>query len=64
MALPVIIKRDIDRRAYEVYVTDALKDIIGTNERYADWVFGGAAPQDNRTGDEIDRELCEKFGWR
>lgn len=42
-------------------MTDTLKAAVGANERYVDWI--NRKPTDNRTGDEIDRELSEKFGW-
>lgn len=62
--LPAIIKRDAEILAYRVYVTDVLRGITGAEcDRYADWINGTAKPQDNRTGDDIDRELSEKFGW-
>lgn len=44
-------------------MTDTLKAIAGANERYIDWINRKPTKQDNRTGDEIDRELSEKFGW-
>lgn len=61
-ALPAVIKRDVDRLAYRVYVTDVLRGLFeGTSPRYIDWI--DQKPQDTRTGDDIDRELSEKFGW-
>jgi len=48
--------------AYCVYVTDALRGIIGGGcDRYLDWIVPKA--KDMRTGEEIDRELSQKFGW-
>ena len=51
----------MNRRAYEVYMTDSIRAMIGANDRYMDWI--DRKPQDTRTGDDIDRELSRKFGW-
>lgn len=51
----------MDVLAYRAYVTDALKALIGANDRYMDWI--DRKPADTRTGDDIDRELSRKFGW-
>lgn len=52
----------MDKLAYRIYVTDALRWLTGGEcSRYADWI--DPKPHDNRTGDDINRELCEKFGW-
>lgn len=54
----------MDKLAYQIYVTDALRGLAGGEcARYADWIDGKTAQQDTRTGDDIDRELSEKFGW-
>lgn len=60
--LPAEIKMEMDNLAYRVYVTDALRGLLGgTGPRYVDWI--DPKPQDNRTGDDINRELSKKFGW-
>lgn len=54
----------MDKLAYRIYVTDALRGFFENGfDRYADWINGKATPQDTRTGDEINRELSKKFGW-
>lgn len=54
----------MDKMAYRIYVTDILRGLAGGEcARYADWINGKTAPKDNRTGDDIDRELSKKFGW-
>lgn len=54
----------MDKLAYRVYVTDALRGLFGGEcDRYANWINGKSTPQDTRTGDEINRELSKKFGW-
>lgn len=54
----------MDNLSYRIYVTDILRGLAGGEcDRYADWVNGKTTPQDNRTGDDINRELSEKFGW-
>lgn len=61
--LPAVIKRDMDNLAYRIYVTDVLRGLAGGKcARYEDWI--DPKPQDNRTGDDINRELSEKFGWK
>lgn len=43
-------------------MTDAMRGLFdGKCERYLDWI--SRKPQDSRTGEDIDRELSEKFGW-
>lgn len=52
----------MDKLAYRIYVTDAMRGFFdGECARYADWI--DPKPQDSRTGDDINRELSEKFGW-
>lgn len=77
--LPAVIKRDIDRWTFEVYVTDTLQAIVENTAvpaagfsdgkhgkimelRWADRDKPGEKG-DERTGDDIDQELSEKFGW-
>lgn len=77
--LPAVIKRDIDRWTFEVYVTDTLQAIAENTavpaSGFSDGKHGKAMTlrwvdrdkpiekEDERTGDDIDRELSEKFGW-
>lgn len=61
-ALPMAIRRDMDNLAYRTYITDVLRALIGGSYvRFLDWI--DHTPKDDRTGDEIDRELSKKFGW-
>lgn len=59
-ALPAIIRREEDRMAYQVYMTDAFKAAVGASTRY--WDIIERKPVDDRSGDEICQELTEKFG--
>lgn len=49
-------------KAYKVYVTDALKAIVGASSRYLDWI--DCKPQDNRTGAEIAADIIKKVGLK
>lgn len=77
--LPAVIKRDIDRWTFEVYVTDTLQAISENTAvpaaGFSDGQHGKTMTlrwadrdkpvkkEDTRTGDDIDRELSKKFGW-
>lgn len=77
--LPAVIRRDIDRWTFEVYVTDTLQAIAENTAVPASGFSDGKHGKtmtlrwadrdkpvekgDERTGDDIDRELSEKFGW-
>lgn len=77
-ALPAVIKRDVDPWTFEIYVTDTLQAIAentavpasgftdGKHGRVMTrrWVeLDKLTEKDERTGDDIDRELSMKFGW-
>lgn len=51
------VEQEVQEYAYRIYVTDALKGLIGHTERYYDWI----KPQktDNRTADEIINDIKE-----
>lgn len=49
-------KRD---EAYRVYVSDSLRILTGTKERYADWI--GLTARDDRSADEVKASIMTRF---
>lgn len=50
----------MDDLAYKSYVADALKAIVGANDRYIDWI--NRKPADNRSGAEIVAGVVKSAG--
>lgn len=68
-ALPVLLKKQGQEKAYQVYVTDALKAITENTAKYAGGSYTKARyldledqrPEETRTPDEIIGNMKEKI---
>lgn len=60
-ALEAVITRQMEEKAYCIYVTDTLRALIGGGcQRYADWI--DPKPADTRTGTEIAVDVIRQAG--